>query len=169
MRPTPRKPAPPLSVATVSGARWDLDQPIERFALIVFYRGLHCPICKGWLAQLDQVVDQLNERGVDVVAISCDSRERAERTVREWGLKRLTLGYGLTIEQARTWDLYISHASKEGEPPVFSEPGLALVAGNGMLYAISIQSMPFARPNFDDVVKAIDFVVEKRYPARGEA
>jgi len=29
--------------------------------------------------------------------------------------------------------------------------------------------MPFARPHFDEIEKAIDFIVEKDYPARGEA
>ena len=28
--------------------------------------------------------------------------------------------------------------------------------------------MPFARPYFDDLLDAIDFVAEKNYPARGE-
>jgi hypothetical protein len=28
--------------------------------------------------------------------------------------------------------------------------------------------MPFARPSFGDILKAIDFVVAKDYPARGE-
>ncbi len=37
------------------------------------------------------------------------------------------------------------------------------------LYAASIQSMPFARPNFDDLLKAVDFIVSKSYPPRGTA
>jgi hypothetical protein len=28
--------------------------------------------------------------------------------------------------------------------------------------------MPFARPHLDDLLKAIDFVKEEDYPARGE-
>jgi hypothetical protein len=29
--------------------------------------------------------------------------------------------------------------------------------------------MPFARPHFKEILAAIDFIVEKDYPARGEA
>jgi hypothetical protein len=28
--------------------------------------------------------------------------------------------------------------------------------------------MPFARPHFDDILTALDFVIAKDYPARGE-
>jgi len=62
-----------------------------------------------------------------------------------------------------------SLAIKEGEPAQFSEPGLALVRADGTLYAIWIQSMPFARPHLNDVLSAIDFVIKENYPARGEA
>jgi hypothetical protein len=29
--------------------------------------------------------------------------------------------------------------------------------------------MPFARTNFGELLKALDFIIEKDYPARGEA
>jgi hypothetical protein len=54
------------------------------------------------------------------------------------------------------------------EPALFSEPGLFLVRPDGTLYFATVQTMPFARPHFDDIVKAIDFVLAKDYPARGE-
>ena len=31
-----------------------------------------------------------------------------------------------------------------------------------------MQTMPFARPHWDDVLYAIDFAVNKRFPARGD-
>jgi peroxiredoxin len=130
---------------------------------------LHCPICKLYLRQLDSLLEPFARRGTDVIAVSCDDRARADRTVRDWELKSLRIGYGLTIEEARGWDLFISNAIKEGEPAQFSEPGLALVKADGTLYAISLQSMPFARPHFNDVLNALDFVIQENYPARGEA
>lgn len=36
------------------------------------------------------------------------------------------------------------------------------------LYYGSVQTMPFARPHFDELLQAIDFAIEKDYPARGE-
>ena len=42
----PRQPVPALEVPTVGGTGWRLaDQKPETFTLVVFYRGLHCPIC----------------------------------------------------------------------------------------------------------------------------
>jgi len=54
------------------------------------------------------------------------------------------------------------------EPREFAEPGLFMMKPDRTLYFISIQSMPFARPSWREVLGAIDFVVEKDYPARGD-
>ena len=86
----------------------------------------------------------------------------------------MTLGHSLTIETARAWGLYISSSrgvTSTGleEPSLFSEPGVFLVRPDRTLYWASVQSMPFARPHFRDILAALDFVIEKDYPARGEA
>ncbi len=54
------------------------------------------------------------------------------------------------------------------EPALFSEPGLFLVRPDGTLYFGSVQTMPFARPAFGDILKAVDFAIARNYPARGE-
>lgn len=54
------------------------------------------------------------------------------------------------------------------EPARFSEPGVFLVRPDGTLYFSRVQTMPFARPHFADILSAIDMVVAKSYPARGE-
>ena len=93
----------------------------------------------------------------------------AKKTVESWDIDKLNIAYGLLTEDARKWDLYISEGINDKEPEVFFEPGLFLIKPDNTVYAASIQSMPFARPNFDEVLKAIDFVLDKNYPARGEA
>jgi peroxiredoxin len=166
----PRAKVPGLDLATVDGGRFDLSaKRPQSFTMLVFYRGLHCPICKTYLRDLDHKLGDFSKRGVEVAAISTDSKERAEQSKQEWGIERLTLAYGLGVEQARQWGLYISRSIKEGEPPLFAEPGLFLIRPDGTLYCASIQTMPFARPSFADVLQAIAFVTEKNYPARGEA
>lgn len=90
-------------------------------------------------------------------------------------LGALRLGHGLGLETARAWGLYVStdrgttSAGLE-ERALFSEPGLFLflVRPDGTLYFGAVQTMPFARPHFADVLKALDFVIAKDYPARGE-
>jgi peroxiredoxin len=115
----PRSQAPELSVPTVGGAQWTLsEQSPENFTLVVVYRGLHCPICKMQLRDLERKLDALAERGVNVVAVSTDSEDKATQSKQDWGLDKLTLGYGLSIETAREWGLFISTGIKQ-EPAEF--------------------------------------------------
>ena len=91
-----------------------------------------------------------------------------------WGLENLIIGHGLAIDAAREWGLFISSSRGKTsvgvlEPPLFSEPGLFLVRPDATLYASAVNTMPFARPNFGELMKALDFIIEKDYPARGEA
>ncbi|HLQ25400.1 MAG TPA: peroxiredoxin-like family protein [Acidiferrobacterales bacterium] len=166
----PRLPVPSLEVKTLAGDPWRLtDRTAAHFIMIVFYRGLHCPICKPYLRDLEAKLNEFTARGVDVIAVSTDDRERAQKSQQEWGLKHLTVGYGLTIEKAREWGLYISKAIKESEPHAFSEPGLFLIRPDKTLYAAQISTMPFARPSFNDLLAALDFIIKNNYPARGEA
>lgn len=161
---------PSLSLPTVGGGRFDLaaSQP-RTFSLLVFYRGRHCPICKTYLADLERKLDAFAELGVEVVAISTDTQEVAEATKCEWEIERMPLAYDLGIDEARAWGLFISSAIKAEEPAQFAEPGLFLVRPDQTLYCASIQTMPFARPAFADVLKAVAFVTDKDYPARGDA
>lgn len=170
----PRQPAPALSVETLDHGSWTLaNQTPENFTLIVAYRGLHCPICKGYLLQLQGKLDEFKELGINVIALSSDGRDRAEQTKKDWHLDKLTIGYGLDLDTARTWGLYISEGIGKTsigveEPDLFAEPGLFLVRPDGTIYFATVQTMPFARPHFDDIVTAAKFVLERGYPARGE-
>lgn len=170
----PRQLVPQLTVDVVGGGTWTLNDPApEQFTMLVFYRGLHCPICRRTLSDLNRRVAAFAERGVDVIALSTDTAERAGEAVRTWELDRLRVGYGLTPEACRRWGLYLSSSRGRTslgitEPDVFNEPGLFLIRPDGTLYAASIQTMPFARPSFADVLGAIDYVVANDYPARGE-
>lgn len=166
----PRQPAPPLSVKLLDGSEWHLrDAKPSSFLLIVFYRGLHCPVCKTYLGELEAKLPEFSKRGVDVIAISMDGRERAERSKTEWGLANLRLGYDLPIATARAWDLFISHAIREGETPEFSEPGLFLVKPDGTIFYAARGSAPWGRPALDQVLRGVDMAIERGTPARGEA
>ena len=107
--------------------------------------------------------------GVQVVAVTSNAKELAEQSTREWGLDRLRVGYGLTIQNAREWGLFVSGAVKDTEPDHFTEPGLFVVRADGTLYSSSVQTLPFARPTGAQLLSFLEFVIEKDYPARGEA
>ncbi|MCA1710715.1 MAG: AhpC/TSA family protein [Actinobacteria bacterium] len=169
--PLPRQPAPALDLPLVGGGRFDLAAASpDQFALVVVYRGVHCPQCKKQLSELDGRLGELRDVGVDeVVAVSGDDRERAEQAVREWELNNLRVAYGMEEAAMRAWGLYVSKGITDREPSLFAEPGLFLVRPDASLYSAHVQSTPFARPRLDDLLKAVAFVREKDYPARGEA
>jgi alkyl hydroperoxide reductase subunit AhpC len=102
----PRKPAPALEFDTVGGGRWSLAaQKPQSFTMVVFYRGLHCPVCRRYTSELNGMIEKFDKRGVS---------------------------YGVSIDKAREWGLYVSTSrgvTSAGieEPPLFAEPGLFLV------------------------------------------
>lgn len=171
----PRQPAPPLEVDTLGGGRWSLAaQKPKNFTMVVFYRGLHCPVCRKYLGELNGLADEFEKRGVVMFVTSTDAKERAEQAKQQWGLSNLAMGYGVSIDTARQWRLYVSvgrgmTSAGIEEPPLFAEPGLFLMKQDGTLYWASISTMPFARPHFNEIVQGVDFVISRNYPARGEA
>lgn len=171
----PRAQTPNLEFQTLDGTQWKLnEQAPENFTMVVAYRGLHCPKCEAYLRELDRHADDFKTRGVNVVTVSGDTQERAQTAKENWRIQNLPIGYGLTIGSAREWGMYISkgHGKTSAgieEPAEFNEPGLFIIRPDGTLYWVNISSMPFARPNFKEILGALDFAIEKNYPARGEA
>ena len=160
--------APELSLPLVGGGTWVLsEQTPQHFTMVIFYRGLHCPVCKNYLYNLNTMMDQILELGFSVVVASMDTKERAEKTKADWGLDRVDVAYGLDIGMAKKWGLYISTSIKEAENDIFSEPGLMWIRADGRLYLIDIANMPWARPDLETLMPKAKFAVENNYPARG--
>jgi peroxiredoxin len=175
MRLMPRKPVPSLEFDLVGGGRWSLAaQKPQNFTMIVFYRGLHCPVCRKYTSELNGMIGEFDKRGVSTVITSNDTLERAQEAKDKWGLPNLAVGYGVSIDKSREWGLYISTGRGKtsigvDEPAVFAEPGLFFVRPDQTLYWATVQTMPFARPHFPEIAQAIDTVLARDYPARGEA
>jgi hypothetical protein len=106
-----RRPVPALDLPLVGGGRHVLGaSPGTAFDLIVFCRGLHCPICAKSPLELERLAPEYARRGVQVVIVRPD----------------------------------------------------------GTLYYRAVQTMPFARPSFQDLLGAIDFALAHAYAAHGE-
>lgn len=166
----PRQKTPNLELNLINDTQWSLHkQEADSFTLLIFYRGLHCPVCKKQLESVINHLDDLTERGIHVIGISMDTEKRAKKAGEEWDIDELPIGYELSRKKAEKWGLYFSEGISDKEPELFSEPGMFLVNSDGTLYFSSVQSMPFARPSIEDVIKAVDFIKDKDYPARGEA
>ena len=165
---TPDTQAPALTVGLVDGGTWTLNDPAPAFfSMIVFYRGLHCPICRNYLERLNGLVEGFEDLGFSVVAVSMNARAEAEATVRDWDIGNLTVGYGLAEDDARAWGLWLTQAIKHTEAEVFCEPGLFWVRPDGRLYLMDISNMPWPRPDLELLQTKAAFVKEGGYPARG--
>ncbi len=169
----PRKTTPDLNLPLVGGGIFSLSgETSEKGTVVCFYRGLHCPICATYLGELAKLTPEFAKRGVGTVAVSSDSADRAQGMADKIG-EPLRIAHDLPLTEAKAWGLYISTSrgvTSIGieEPALFSEPGLFMVGPDRALYYGSVQTMPFVRPHFSELLAALDFAVQKNYPARGE-
>lgn len=175
----PRLKVPDLTVPLVGGGRYDLaqDQP-KLFSMIVFYRGLHCQQCEAYLGELERLLPEFESRGFTAVAISCDTRDRAEGAKSGWGLGNLRVGHDLPLAMARRWGLFLTEGRPRpaglSEPPYCCEPALFLIGPDKTLWYSAVQNMAIARPRFADLIDGFEFLFSKGYfsekecVARGE-
>ena len=169
----PRQPVPALELDTLGGGRSKpAEQKPQNFSMILIYRGL------PGLPQVHQRVERAHCGIQQAQRVHPRGEHRykgARRTSEDAvGPAESDYRYGVSIDTARQWGRYISTSrgmTSAGveEPPLFAEPGLFLVKPDATLYWASYSTMPFARPHFNEILGAIDFVLSKNYPARGEA
>ena len=135
--------------------------------LVVVYRGQHCPICTKYLNQLEKVKTSFADSGVDVIAISADSKQQLESHLEALDIS-FPIAYGLTIEQMNTLGLYISdpRSEKETDHP-FAEPGVFVINAEGNIQIIDISNAPFARPDLEALANGLSFIRGNDYPIRG--
>jgi len=166
----PRQKTPDLTVSLVEGDEWTLsEQNPDHFTVIVFYRGVHCPLCKEHITELDALVPEFHEAGAtSLVAVSGDDIGRAQKAYAEWNIENLSIGHAQSLESMRDWGLYISKSIREGQPNAFGEPALCIIRPDQTLYAMIQSTMPFMRPNLKEAIEVMKWVIANDYPARGE-
>jgi peroxiredoxin len=165
---TPDAQVPALKLPLVGGGTFDLSQESpENFTMVLFYRGLHCPVCKNYLGGLAALLADYEAAGFSVVVASMNDQALAEQAAAEWELGRTRVAYGVTLEDAKNWGLWISKAFKDVEAEFFTEPGLFWVRPDGKLYLADISNMPWARPDLKGLLSKVGYALENDYPARG--
>ncbi len=162
-------PFPKTALSRLDGGSVTLGVPHEGrdWQLVVIYRGLHCPLCKKYLAQLQEMQSDFHAEGVDVVVASGDPEEKA-RTMADEFAPTLPMGYGLTIAQMMDFGLYVSdpRSAQETDQP-FAEPGLFVVNEEGNIQMVDVSNSPFLRPDLEKVLNGIKFIRNNDYPIRG--
>lgn len=160
--------APALKLPLVGGGTFDLaaEKP-ENFTMVLFYRGYHCPVCKGYLGGLAGLLADFEAAGFNVVIASMNDEELATKAAQDWELGKTRVAYGLTLNQAKDWGLWVSKAFKDVEADFFTEPGLFWIKPDGSLYLADISNMPWARPDLGNLLSKVPYALEHDYPARG--
>ena len=87
---------PEIKAKMLSGEELVLSKPEgdKDWKMVVVYRGRHCPLCTKYLNELEQYVQALGEVGVDIVAVSGDSKEQLESHLEKLNVT-FPLAYGL--------------------------------------------------------------------------
>lgn len=162
---------PDITVANLEGGEIHLPTISEGYdwRMVIVYRGQHCPICTDYLLTLNKLLPEFNAIGVDVVAVSSDSAEKANLQIGKIN-PNFDVGYDLTTEKMKQLGLYISNprSPEEADRP-FAEPALFVINDKGELQIIDISNAPFARPELSSILMGLKFVrnPENNYPIRG--
>ena len=167
----PEQPFPELLATSLAGESIDISKPgaDAEWRMVVVYRGVHCPMCTKYLNKLEGFLDRLSSIGIDLVAVSADSKEQLQEH-----LERLDISFpvyfGLTVEQMTSLGLYISNPRSEKETDHrFPEPGLFVINQNGDLHVVDLSNNPFVRPDIDTMLSGLEWIKnpDNHYPVRG--
>ena len=161
------KPLPTITLPTIGGGEITLGQGRgQDWHVVVIYRGLHCPICKKYLTQLESLTSQFADVGADVMAVSADPQDKAQKMADETGAT-FPIAHDLSLEQMHSLGLFISDPRPGETDRPFAEPGLFVVNSRGNTQLIDVANAPFLRPDLSDLPDSLQFLKAKDYPVRG--
>ncbi|MDN3652253.1 peroxiredoxin-like family protein [Thalassotalea ponticola] len=162
---------PIIEATLLSGEVRTLSTPENGldWTMVVVYRGQHCPLCTRYLNQLESLREDFANTGVDLIAISGDSKEQLESHMEKLNIS-FAIAYGLTLEQMKALGLYISdpRSPQETDHP-FAEPGLFVVNNEGKVHVVDISNNPFVRPELTALANGLAWIrnPDNNYPIRG--
>ena len=165
-KPVAGAPMPAVTVPKVGGGTVTTGTSAG-WQLVVVYRGKHCPICRSYLKDLDVRLGEFQALGVEVMAMSADTQEKAEAEAAEEGW-RFPVGYGLSVEQMRQLGLYVSEprSPQETDRP-FAEPGLFVVNPGRAIQVVDIANFAGARPALPTLLMGLKFTMQNNVQPRG--
>ena len=149
----------------------DISKPAgdADWQMVVVYRGRHCPLCTKFLNKLPEFRQRLTDIGIDVAAVSGDSREQLDEHRTRLDVN-FPLYHGLTEKQMLELGLYISIPRSDQETDHnFAEPGLFVINTDGQVQVVDQSNNPFARPDLEVLVSGLEWIrkPENNYPVRG--
>ena len=162
----PGQPFAPVAFRQLGGGELRFGAPGSWQALFVI-RGQHCPICKAYLAEIEQRRGAFAELGVSLAAVSADS-EAQTRAIADAAKPGFPLLYAMDLATMHGLGLYVSEprSPQETDHP-FPEPALFVVNPQGLLQLVDVANAPFLRPDLDRLLGGLRFVMGHDYPIRG--
>ncbi len=128
-------------------------------AIVIFYRGFHCRICFRYVRRWAAFQKSFERLGFTVVAVSADSREKAEQTQSEWFTDKLTIAHSFPVEEAVSLGLHHSQGSGIDQPANFFEPALFVLDTDRRIMISSVQNSAFARPDVEQLLEDLRSLV----------
>lgn len=102
--------------------------------------------------------------------VSADTEEKARFQINEKLNLSINAGHDLSIDQMKTFGLYISNPrnAQETDRP-FAEPGVFVVNEKGGLHVVDISNNPFVRPELEPLLSGLKWIRDpnNHYPIRG--
>ena len=165
-------PMPAVIAKSATGETANLaDRSGDRWKMIIVYRGTHCPLCVNYLNKVPAYLSRLDAAGIDLAIVSSDSAAQLEsfRAKLTSDAAKLPIFHSLSIQDAQTLGLYISHPRSETETDhPFPEPALFVVNADDVVQVIDIANNPFLRPELDGLLGGLEYIrSDKTYPIRG--
>ena len=105
----PGEKTPSLVLNTLDNQEWSLEKNLNNnMTMIVFYRGLHCPICSDFLKLIETQLEDYKKANTNVIVVSMDSKEKAEKTKESWGLSNLNIAFLVKKKQENGIYIFLS-------------------------------------------------------------
>lgn len=169
MKPAVGTKLPEMSFPQLGGGTASIGGPRDRYMMLVIYRGKHCPKCKTYLNQLEEMSSEFAEAGVEILVTSADPEAKAATDKAEFGWT-FPLCYDLSETQMRSLGTYVSDPLSPDETDRrFSEPAVFCVKPDGELQIACISNGPSARPDLVSLLGGIKFNIANDRPTRGLA
>lgn len=155
------------AVSVDTGAPMEIAVPNGKWQLVIVYRGKHCGRCKKYLNILQEMQGEWTDAGFDIVAVSADSREKAQADVAEFGWS-FPLACELAESEMRKLGVYISDPLSPDEADGrFAEPATFVLRPDGAVQIAAISNGPAARPDLAELLDGMIFTIDNDRPARG--
>ncbi|WP_340679076.1 redoxin domain-containing protein [Paraglaciecola sp.] len=157
----PSETLPTMMLKTVESSTHEISQTTStaHWKLVVVYRGLHCPMCKQYLVKLQNDYQGFVDAGIDLVAISADSKVKAAQMIKQDCKLEFPIAYGMSVTQMRQLNLYLSkRINGEDAEAIFPEPAVFILQPKGLLHTLNISNAPYMRPAADSLLSTIQYL-----------